>query len=271
MNFTVIGASGFIGSALTAKLTADGNHVFAPKRGEESVFTTELGHVIYAAGITADFRSQPFNTLRANTNFLADILERANFESLLYLSSARIYRHAEHSGEEAAIFLKSKDPEDLYDLTKLTAEALCHSRCKPSVRVVRLTNVVGSDFISQNFLFDIIRSACNTGSIELRSTLDSGKDYVLISDVLELLPKIAIKGLHSCYNIGSGYNLTHKVLLDQIIACTGATVSISTEAKQILMPSINIDRISKEFNFQPSSVLSHIPKLIHEYRKSISP
>lgn len=267
MNFTIIGASGFIGSALVASLRASGQNVYAPKRGDTKNFTEPLGYVIYAAGITADFRSRPFDTLRANTNLLAELLERANFESLLYLSSARIYRHAEHSGEEAAIYLKSKDPEDLYDLTKLTAEAICYASKRKSVRIVRLTNVVGSNFQSQNFLSDVIRSACDTGRIELRSTLDSEKDYVLLQDVLNFLPKIAINGYSSCYNLGSGYNLTHREVLDPIIAETGAKLNVCEDASRTVSPSISIDRLSTEFNYLPSPVLTYIPQLIHEYRK----
>jgi nucleoside-diphosphate-sugar epimerase len=267
VKFTVIGASGFIGSSLTAKLRAEGNSVFAPGRGDPDIFTSSLGHVIYAAGITADFRSRPFDTLRANTNFVAQLLEQANFESLLYLSSARIYRHAEHSGEDAAIFLRSSDPEDLYDLTKLTGEALCHASGRNFVRVVRLTNVVGSDFRSQNFLFDLIRAACDTGEIKLRSRLESAKDYVLLQDVLEILPKVAIDGDRSCYNLGSGRNLTHAELLEPIVTNTGARLTIEPNAPQIVTPQIDIDRICQEFGYQPSPVLPSIPELIHEYQK----
>jgi nucleoside-diphosphate-sugar epimerase len=268
LNFTIIGASGFIGSALAARLQVLGQNVFAPQRGDAKMFASPLGHVIYAAGITADFRSRPFDTLRANTSLLAELLERANFESLLYLSSARIYRHAEHSREDAAICLRSKDPEDLYDLTKLTAEAICYSSNRKSVRIVRLTNVVGEDFRSQNFLVDVIRSACDVGCVELRSTLDSEKDYVLLRDVLNLLPEIAVKGYHSCYNFGSGHNLTHAELLAPILAETGARLRTCKDARRIVIPSINIDRLSNEFSYQPSPVLPYIPQLIHEYRKS---
>ncbi len=267
MNFTVIGASGFIGSNLVKTLRAKGRNVFAPLRDDTAIFTLPLGHVIYAAGVTADFRSRPFDTLRANTNFVAQILEQAKFESFLYLSSARIYRHAEHGGEDAAIFLKSTEPEDLYDLTKLTGEAICHSTGIDSVRVVRLTNVVGFDFKSQNFLFDLIRSACDTGEIKLRSKLDSSKDYILLQDVIEILPKVAIEGCHSCYNLASGRNLTHAELLNPILAATGATLTVEQNAAQLITQEIDIDRICSEFGYQPSPILPYIPELIHQYRK----
>lgn len=267
MNFTLIGASGFIGGALAGHLRDQGHEVFAPVRGALDLYNRPLGHVIYAAGVTADFRSRPFDTLRAHTTLLAELLERADFSSLLYLSSARVYRHAEHGGEAAAICLRSEDPEDLYDLTKLTGEALCHASGHAHVRVARLTNVVGPDFQSQNFLFDLIRAACDTGRIELRSAPNSTKDYVLLGDVLAMLPRIAVAGQQACYNLGGGRNLRHAEVLEQISSVTDAQWTVQPGAPLIETPGVNISRLQEEFGYEPAPVLSRIPDLVCEYRK----
>jgi nucleoside-diphosphate-sugar epimerase len=267
MKFTIIGASGFIGSALTVKLIDEEKKVFTPSRNDDSIFTQPLGHVIYAAGVTADFRSRPFETFRANTSLVADLLEKSDFDSFLYLSSARIYRHTINSHEDTPIPLQSHNLEDLYDLTKLTSEALCHASSRNHVRIVRLTNVVGSDFRSQNFLFDLIRSACDEKKVNLRTSLESAKDYVLLRDVVDVLPRIAVSGSHSCYNHGSGLNLTHGDLLRPIIEATGAELIIQQGAQCISSPLINIDRLCDEFAYQPSPVLPYIPELINEYRR----
>lgn len=268
MIFTVIGASGFIGGALSDRLAAAGHMVYRPGRGHSDVFSRSLGHVIYAAGVTSDFRSRPFDTLRAHTLHLAEVLERARFDSLTYVSSARLYRHADHGGETAAIHLRSEDPEDLYDLTKLTGEALCHALKRPGVRVVRLTNVVGADFASHNFLFDLIRAACDQGRIELRSARESTKDYVLLEDVLEMLPRIALTGRASCYNLGGGRNIAHAEILAPILARTGATLNVSVNALVISTPEVDIRRLREEFGYDPAPVLPRLPELIDQYRKS---
>ena len=267
MRFTVIGASGFIGGALAANLEATGDEVFRPARGASELFSRPLGQVIYTAGVTADFRARPFDTLRANTGLLAEVLEKSDFESLLYLSSARIYRHAESSHEDAAIFLKPGDPEDLYDLTKLTSEALCHASGRRAVRIVRLTNVVGPDFQSQNFLFELIRSACDLGQIKLRTALNSAKDYLMLEDVLELLPKLATSGQHACYNIGSGRNLSHSEILETIVGCTGARWSVAENSPTASSKPIDIGKLQAEFGYNPRSVLEYLPGLIDSYRK----
>ena len=266
MKFTVVGASGFVGGALTAKLLELGHDVFAPARGANALFERPLGHVIYAAGITADFRSRPFDTLRANTAFLADVLERGIFESLLYLSSARVYRHAEHTREDARIFLSPEDPEDLYDFTKLTSEALCHASHKANVRVVRLSNVVGRDFRSGNFLFDLIRNATDRGVIDLRSALDSAKDYISIDDVVDQIPGICQSGRRDCYNLCSGVNLTHHQLVEQIQAVTGARLSVCAAAPRFVSDAIDISRLRDEFSYQPTAVLPLVIELTNAYR-----
>lgn len=267
MKYTIIGASGFIGAALASRLQADGQEVYRPARGTAELFTQPLGRVVYAAGVTADFRTRPFDTLRANTALLADMLERSDFDSLLYLSSARLYRHAGSSHEDAPIHVRSSDPEDLYDLTKLTAEALCHASGRSGARVVRLTNVVGPDFASTNFLGEIIRSACVGGEITLRTALDSAKDYVMLDDVVELLAQIAIAGQHVCYNVGAGRNLTHADIVQTIGACTGARWRVVDGAPTVASPPIDIGRVRAEFDFEPRTVLNHLPALIDAYRK----
>lgn len=268
MTHTVIGASGFIGSALARRLKDGGHTVFEPERGAAELFARPLGQVFYAAGVTADFRERPFDTLRANTGVLADLLERGAFDSLLYLSSARVYRHAAHSGEDAAIALRPGDPEDLYDLTKLTAESLCRVSGRQNVRVVRLSNVVGPDFRSRNFLFDLIRSACDDGQIHLRSALRSAKDYVHLSDVLDLLPRIAKSGGHACYNLGAGRSLTHAEIAGAIVARTGATLSVADNAPATVPRALDVRRLQREFAFAPRSVLDYIPRLVDDYRHS---
>ena len=83
--FTVLGASGYIGSRLVAHLRAQGHTVWAPARGDAEVFTRPLGHVMYCVGLTADFRTRPFDTVDAHVGLLAEVLRRAQFDSLLYL------------------------------------------------------------------------------------------------------------------------------------------------------------------------------------------
>ena len=79
--FTVLGSSGFVGAHLVRHLRSRGDEVLRP--GRDAVVNGDLGHVVYAIGLTADFRTQPYATIEAHVSRLARLLERARFESLM--------------------------------------------------------------------------------------------------------------------------------------------------------------------------------------------
>lgn len=224
------------------------------------------GHVIYAIGVTADFRQRPHDTMEAHVTLPSTLLRNGQFESFLYLSSTRIYRHAQNTHEDACISVRSSDAEDLYDISKLAGEALCQSGQRAGVRVARLSNVLGHDFESRNFVFDLMRQARAEGRVDLRSSLDSCKDYILVEDVLDLLPRIATGGLERCYNVASGVNLAHADILTPIVAATRAEIHVADGAPKLAPAPIDISRALSEFSFNPRPVLPALTGLVDQYR-----
>lgn len=248
--FTVLGASGYIGSRVVRHLRAEGHAVWAPERGDSSILNRPLGHVLYCVGLTGDFRNRPFDTVQAHVGLLAEILRHANFESLLYLSSTRVYQGAERTDEDAPLTVVPGTPSDLYNLTKLTGESLCHCSGREGVRVVRLSNVVGEgmDPASGNFIATLLQDA-RSGRVVLRSSLESAKDYIHIEDVLELLPRIATGGRFSTYNIASGYQTTHAQWLTWLEEKVGCSCVVQPEAPLLTFPAIDVSRVCSEFEF----------------------
>src|ERR1043166_5646069 len=92
--FTIFGAGGWIGSALARRLTSSGQEVRAVFRDNWPPGDEALGHVIYAIGLTADFRERPLATAQAHVGTLTRALEFSRFKSFLYLSSTRVYQGA---------------------------------------------------------------------------------------------------------------------------------------------------------------------------------
>ncbi|MFA7242155.1 MAG: NAD(P)-dependent oxidoreductase [Sulfuricellaceae bacterium] len=263
MKFTLLGASGFIGSHLLAHLEASGHECFAPARDDATLFEQELGQVIYCIGLTADFRRRPFDTARAHVCFLAEVLEKADFASLLYLSSTRVYAGSS-SGDEDARLLAG----DLYNLSKLTGEALCCAGGRDNVRVARLSNVFGNDFSSDNFLPAIIRTAVREGRVTLDTALDAAKDYVSIRDVVNILPRIATQGKFGIYNVAGGRNTGNRELLAKLSEITGCSVDAPDGAPATAFPPISIGRLEREFTYAPLAVLDCLEGLIAEYRQA---
>lgn len=255
--FTVLGASGYIGSRLVSHLRSQGHPVWAPTRGDAGVFNRPLGHVVYCVGLTADFRTRPFDTVEAHVGLLTEVLRRSQFDSLLYLSSTRVYLGAASTDEDAPLSVLPGDPGYLYNLTKLTGESLCHASGRAHVRVARLSNVVGPgmDAASGNLVADLLHQA-REGHVQLRSDPGSSKDYVHVADLLDWLPRVALAGRAAVYNVASGLQTTHAQWLEWLRERTGCTVRWPQDAPLQQFLPIAAQRLQAEFNVRPRPVLA---------------
>jgi len=261
---TVLGASGFIGSHLVARLQELNVPSFAPDR-DEDLAGRSLGHLIYCIGLTADFRHRPFETIDAHVCTLLKAIKEYKFDSLLYLSSARLYREQEEiAQEDEPIQVKPLQDDHLYNISKLMGESLSLN-CERPARIVRLSAVYGNDFASENFLTTIIQDALLKKKVVLQTALDSERDYISVSDVVDLLIKIATGGRERIYNVASGTSLSHLELTKKLSEFTGCQVEVMAGAPKISYPPINIDRIKKEFGFRPASVLADMDRLVEWY------
>jgi nucleoside-diphosphate-sugar epimerase len=256
MKFTVLGAGGFIGSRLQRYLYNQGHEVYAPKRGADEIFRQNLGNVIYAIGLTADFREKPYETAEAHVCYLNQVLQRTNFSSLLYLSSTRVYQGAA-SGTEKSALAVFPDTDGLYNLTKLTGEALCLQTERG--RVARLSNIVGEG-ASESFVSQLLSEAA-TGKIHLRSALTSSKDYLLIDDAIKALATLASHNETGIFNVGSGKNTTTKKILDAMSSRLQFTVTVDETCTDSTFPIIDTSRIRNILHWQPQPILSWIKNL----------
>jgi nucleoside-diphosphate-sugar epimerase len=240
--------------------------LLAPSRTEIAEACRQpLGHLIYCIGLTADFRSRPFDTVRAHVSLLADILEHGQFASLLYLSSTRVYAKAPSTAEDTELVVAPADASDLYNLSKLMGESLCLHSGRNGTRVARLSNVVGFDPASDNFVQALVREAL-TGEIVLQSAPHSSKDYVALEDVLDLLPRIALDGRARIYNVAGGRNIRHDELTAELQALTGCAVQAAPDAPDQSFVPIAIGRIRSEFAVQPRPALDRLADIVAAHR-----
>lgn len=255
MNWTVLGGSGAIGRSLVSYLVSAGEDVFVPDRKLEDIYDKPLGHVINAIGLTADFRKKPFQTVDAHVVLLMEFLQRAKFDSFLYLSSTRVYSRATEGRVDSQLPVLPQDASDLYNLSKLMGEALCLQDSRPGVRVARLSNVVGcGDIDSDNFVATLSREA-RDGCINLMTSLQSTKDYIHINDVVELLTKIATSGRERLYNVASGIQLTNSQIVYHLNYLTGCKINVASTANEIKFIPVDIRLLREEFDYKPRPVL----------------
>jgi nucleoside-diphosphate-sugar epimerase len=263
----VFGAAGFIGRHLTARLRERGWDVLALGRGDEAWRGADLGHVFYCAGLTADFRVRPFDTVDSHITFAAALLREARFDSFLYCSSTRVYAGAAEAVETARLLVDPNQPGDLYNLSKLMGEAACLAAPNPAVRIARLSNVFGHDPASDNFISSIVRAAVTTGQVRLATDPLSAKDYIAVADVAAALERIAVAGTHRLYNVAAGRNTTNAEILDALVQASGCTVEVAQDSPLVEFPRIDVERLRALGVSANTGVVQAMPDLVTMMRR----
>lgn len=258
---TVLGATGFIGSSIVKKLKEQNVPYFAPGRNE-LITKVDLGDIIYCIGLTADFRTKPFEAVDAHICKLNQVLSQCTFNSLTYLSSSRVYINSTNqvAFEEDKILVDPLNFEDLYTLTKLTGERLCLSSGK-TARVARLSNVVGKQD-SANFLTAVIDSIENESSVVLHQQLSSSKDYIFIDDVVDLLLEISVSGTESIYNVASGFNTSIQQIMDALSEYFDFSYSVNEGAGEVVFPVISNKKVCNEFSLIPKPFSENLKNMM---------
>jgi nucleoside-diphosphate-sugar epimerase len=269
--FTVLGAGGFVGSHLTRYLGARGLQYWTPDRDNSGLFDRPLGHVIYCIGLTADYLDRAFDTIEAHVTLFSRLLRDAEFNSVVYLSSTRLYDSGDGNGrEETDLFLNPANPRHLYDFSKGLGETLCKVCGDGKARVARLSCVYADDLSGENFLHGLIEQALAASEITLETHPDFARDYIHMDDVCEALINIATKGYRHIYNVASGTNITNRALFDLIRAHTGCTISAIPSAGMTgaVAPIIDVNALREDFSQTPRDITTALPALIAANRRA---
>jgi len=267
MKYTIMGAGGYIGSKLKTALEERGDRVLSPARGEELQLASgaeDLGHVIYAIGLTGDFRSRFFDTVEAHVTLLAHVLKHARFSSFLYLSSTRAYQdcNLDHAQSEEDFVLVKPSADGIYNISKLLGESICLAQSNTAVRIARLSNVYSRDMDRTSFLGHVLQDVRGSGSCKILESPKSEKDYVHVEDVVKLLLRIAPEGLNRLYNVASGENVSHADIAAKLSQSSGATITFEENSQVRRFPHIDISKIRSEFGFEPQNLLNELPNLL---------
>jgi nucleoside-diphosphate-sugar epimerase len=204
-------------------------------------------------------RLRPLDVAEAHVGLVARCLTDLQFESFLLLSSTRVYARASATTEDAALVAV---PADLYSMTKLAGEALCHADPQPATRVVRLSNVYGKGMPAETFLAQVLHEGCATGSVIFRKGPASCSDYVSIAAVVRLLPTIAVTGRQRLYNLAAGQNTSHAAIANRLHEIAGWQICFIPDAPTVRQPTIDTARLEAEFGPTDSNLLADLPGLL---------
>lgn len=269
---TIFGATGFIGSNIVKYLESENIEYYLPKRNEKLDFSENLGDVIYSIGLTSDFRNKPFETVEAHVGYLSEILEKAKFNSFIYLSSTRVYKGLDSDvlgHEDMKLSVESKNIDEIYNISKIMGESLCYAQKNKNIKIARLSNVFGYDEKSKNFLNSIIKEVIKSRELELYTTLSSAKDYIYIDDAVKLIVEILLYGKEKIYNIASGINYSNEFIINEMKKNVDFNYKINEKAEQVIFPKISTKKIQSEFNFKPTRFEDKLIELINLYKEEV--
>jgi nucleoside-diphosphate-sugar epimerase len=203
--------------------------------------------------------------MAAHVGLLTQLARTHTFESLLYLSSTRVYdgHLASPAHEEDELRLRPQDPEHLYPLSKAAGEA---TALAAGGRVARLSNVYGPALEEHAFLSAVLRQATGGGRVTLDSALDSARDFVSVADVVSVLTGIALEGRERVYNVAAGVNVTNREVTQALAAVSRCEVVVRPGAPRIVRPTIDVSRVREEFGFSPAAMLDDVGALLEDGR-----
>lgn len=244
-HYTVIGAGGFIGGRLAAALRGDGHAVYTPARGDAELYRRPLGRVFYCAGMTADFAQRPADTVEAHAGLLARLLQQADFEHLVYLSSTRLYDALPDAvaAEDAVLPMRPDAPRHLYDLSKALGENLCLTAAPGRAAVARLSCVYDWRDGAAGFLSDWLRRAARERTLQLDSADGIVRDYIHVDDVVLALRAMADRRAGGIVNVAGGENLSNADLA-ALFRQHGWNVSFNRSSARQSAPLCSLQRLT---------------------------
>lgn len=261
--FSVFGARGLVGSRLTQTLRAAGKTCEAIGRAPWPAKGTDLGHIIYAIGVTADFRKRPHEAVEAHVGCLSRVMQDYAFESLTYMSSARVYRCAVgEATEDAQFILPPHDPDKLYELSKLLGECLCRFTADPRIRIVRMSNAYRAGDTSPNFLPSVLAEAARTGAVEIRQSPASRKDYIALDEAVAAIIAIATRGTEPVYTVASGRMVSHGEIAAILRDRCGIDVRFAEGGPDDIQPVLPVARLQGLMPWSPRSLVDDLPDLM---------
>ncbi|MBX9872328.1 MAG: NAD-dependent epimerase/dehydratase family protein [Burkholderiaceae bacterium] len=256
---TIIGGNGFVGAALARHLSGLGWTCEIPSRDMPWPQTgRDLGHVFYCAGLTGDYLARAADTVEAHVSLLARVLQSERWESLVYLSSTRLY-DALTAGllaeETARLPVAPQLPRHLFDLTKLTGESLCHAMGRGRARVARLASVYDSPADPNGFLPALLRRVAQAAPGEILavdSSPQAERDYVHLPDVLRALVDIALRGTQTVYNVASGENVSNARLGEMVERWSGRKLAFHAPQASSGSAVVDVRRLQQDFGWRPA-------------------
>jgi nucleoside-diphosphate-sugar epimerase len=260
----VTGASGFVGTHLTKALGAAGYWVEPHSRRSGDIAScgfdvADVGHVFHLAARTfvPESWKDPLSFYRVNVLGTVNVLEfcRAHNASLTLISSY-VYGRPKSLPISENESLRAFNP---YSHTKILAEEASRyyqEQFQVPVTIIRPFNIYGPGQDGRFLIPKILAQAVNP-ELEaiLVADLRPRRDFIFVSDLIELLMRTVFRHEGGVFNAGSGISLSVKEVIETVNGLLPVPKQVLAEelSRQDEVPDVvaDISKAHEEFDWAP--------------------
>jgi nucleoside-diphosphate-sugar epimerase len=240
----VVGAAGFVGNAISARLERDRVDVLRLTRHEVDLLAADGADrltallrpddVLVAAAAIAPCRNAAM--LRDNAIIAAAMLKAAAAvppAQVVNISSDAVYADSDFPLTESSL----KAPESLHGIMHLAREMMFTSEIKPPLAMLRPTLIYGSADPHNGYGPNRFHRLAAAGEpIALFGKGEERRDHVLIDDVAELAARVIYRRSAGALNIATGAVSSFREIAEIVVRLSSRPVPISELPRTGPMP-----------------------------------
>jgi len=238
----LLGARGFIGTAIRNLLDAQGISVIAPSSAELNLAEVGVADkfvmllqptdtVVMLAAITPD-KGRDIATMMKNLTMMQSVcamIEKSACAHLVYFSSDAVYNAAVSRVNEDT----PASPQDLYGAMHYTREIMARSLTKTPVLVLRPTIVYGADDTHNSYGPNRFRRvAQKDGRIVLFGGGEETRDHIHIDDVAALTVRCLLHRSTGTLNVATGTSKSFLEVAELVAKQFNRDIEVITTPRQ---------------------------------------
>jgi UDP-glucose 4-epimerase len=261
----LLGANGFIGRNLAAKLAANGLPVVAIGRDQVDLTKDSAQQklsawlqiddtIVFLAALTPD-KGRGTAAFLANVHIgevVCSALERTPPSHVVYFSSDAVYPLRGGLVDEQS----PAEPTDLYGAMHIARELMMRQATKAPLAVLRPSLVFGAGDTHNSYGPNRFRRMAKDGRITLFGDGEETRDHIYIDDVVSLTELTILHGSTGTLNLATGQSISFRDMAERVANLFPTKINIVGTPRQnpVTHRSYDVTAIHRafpEFRFTP--------------------